>query len=139
MQPLEAQLDALWEESRLKRRAKVDELNTSLVQRVRDDVEATLRNVQSSLASAQPEMERQIDRLLHMIDELAAGVDMWQQKAMSSMDSIAKEQRALGGMVQEVSIRTAARKEDMLKRQKQRSEEVREICLERFKEVALKL
>ncbi|RNF08737.1 hypothetical protein TraAM80_02580 [Trypanosoma rangeli] len=139
MQSLEEQLDALWEESRVKRRAKVDELNTALVQRVRSDVDATLQKVRSVLASEQPEMERQIDRLLHMIDELAAGVEMWRQKAMSSMDCIDKEQKALGSMVQEVSIRAAARKEDMLKRQKQRSEEVRAACMELFKEVELKL
>ncbi|KAF8298466.1 hypothetical protein TcYC6_0074670 [Trypanosoma cruzi] len=138
MQQLEEQLDALWDESRIKRRAKVDELNAALVQRVRDGVDATLQKVQSALAGEQAEMEREIDRLLRMIDELAAGVEMWKQKALSSMDFIDKEQKALGSMVQQLSIRTAARKEEMMKRQRQRSEELRSACMERFKEVELR-
>ncbi|EAN99739.1 hypothetical protein, conserved [Trypanosoma cruzi] len=138
MEQLEEQLDALWDESRTKRRAKVDELNAALVQRVRDGVDATLQKVQSALAGEQAEMEREIDRLLRMIDELAAGVEMWKQKALSSMDFIDKEQKALGSMVQQLSIRTAARKEEMMKRQRQRLEELRSACMERFKEVELR-
>ncbi|RNC51513.1 hypothetical protein TcCL_ESM11360 [Trypanosoma cruzi] len=138
MEQLEEQLDALWDESRIKRRAKVEELNAALVQRVRDGVDATLQKVQSALAGEQAEMEREIDRLLRMIDELAAGVEIWKQKALSSMDFIDKEQKALGSMVQQLSIRTAARKEEMMKRQRQRLEELRSACMERFKEVELR-
>ncbi|PWV19685.1 hypothetical protein C3747_9g1820c [Trypanosoma cruzi] len=138
MEQLEEQLDALWDESRIKRRAKVEELNAALVQRVRDGVDATLQKVRSALAGEQAEMEREIDRLLRMIDELAAGVEIWKQKALSSMDFIDKEQKALGSMVQQLSIRTAARKEEMMKRQRQRLEELRSACMERFKEVELR-
>ncbi|PBJ79206.1 hypothetical protein TcG_05046 [Trypanosoma cruzi] len=138
MKQLEEQLDALWDESRIKRRAKVDELNAALVQRVRDGVDATLQKVRSALKGEQAEMEIEIDRLLRMIDELAAGVEIWKQKALSSMDFIDKEQKALGSMVQQLSIRTAARKEEMMKRQRQRLEELRSACMERFKEVELR-
>ncbi|KEG15117.1 hypothetical protein DQ04_00181100 [Trypanosoma grayi] len=139
MEPLEEQLDVLWEENRQKRREKIDALNTALIQRVRGDVDVIQRDVQSLLIGEKPELERHIERLLHMAEELAAGIEVWQQKAMSSIDSIDKEQKALGSMVQEVSIRTTARKEDLLKRQEQRAEEVRTLCMERLKEVELKL
>ncbi|ORC91621.1 uncharacterized protein TM35_000052170 [Trypanosoma theileri] len=139
MESLEAQFDALWEENRQKRKEKVAELNNELKRRVHADLAATLKSVQSLLANEQPELEKQIENLLHMTDELAAGVEMWQQKAMSSIDSIDKEQKILGGMVHEVSIRTAARKEDLLKRQQKRADEVRALCMERFKEVELNL
>ncbi|KAH9593165.1 hypothetical protein LSM04_006523 [Trypanosoma melophagium] len=139
MESLEAQFDALWEENRQKREEKVTQLNNKLKQRVRDDLDATLKSVRSLLENEQPELEKQIEQLLHMADELAAGVEMWQQKAMSSIDSIDKEQKVLGSMVHEVSIRTAARKEDLLKRQQKRADEVRSLCMERFKEVEMNL
>lgn len=136
MEGVESEFDHAWESVAEQRDAQLREDRAGLEQALQEELEILLGSVQQSLAEDQPEIEKEIEKLSQMAREFREGVEMWQRKAQSGVRMIEEKQRALGSLVQETSIRTAARREDLIQRQKQWAEDAKEKCASMLREVA---
>ncbi|KAG8346815.1 hypothetical protein ERJ75_000212300 [Trypanosoma vivax] len=115
----------------------IDKLRVKFVQRVRADLDAIVASCRASLREEDAEMARRCKKILHMAGELTASIEGWFERATASVGQIEADQKQLWSRVQETANSIAARREELLKRQEDRAEQVRALCMERFKEVEL--
>lgn len=130
MQNLQQRIENAWEAVDRQRDAAISEGTQNVNANIEAELASLLRAVQTACSQDEREIEKDVLNLIQMAEQYNAGVLMWQQKAQSSIKTIEEKQRSLGALVQEVSIRTQARKELLLTEQSKRAAETNEKCID---------
>lgn len=135
MNTIEEDLDAAWQDVARQRDEVVGGGGDRIRATMQRELDVLLQSVRQSLCGDQPALEAGVAKLMRMAEQFREGVELWHTKAKSGVRNIEEKQRALGLLVQDAAIRTAARREDFLQRQRQRSSDTQEKC-ERLLRVA---
>lgn len=129
MNSLEKQIESAWKSVDEQKDTLISEHSRKLQSSVDDELNTLLQSVRQVLDEDGHQMEKDIEKLQVIAQQFREGVEMWQQKALSSVKMIEEKQRGLSSLVEEASVRTEARRESLMQRQQQRVTDTEESCL----------
>lgn len=128
MQTIEAQLEATLDGVSAQRDEVLRDGGARVTRTADEELAQLLRAVEQSLADEEPALAQEAEKLRRMAEQFREGVTMWQRKAQAAIGMIVEKQNNLSVLVQGTAIRTAARREDLMSRQQQRTDDARERC-----------
>ncbi|EPY32122.1 hypothetical protein STCU_02965 [Strigomonas culicis] len=128
MNSLEKQVESAWKNVDQQKDTLISEHSHHLQNSVDEELRTLLQSVRQLLDDDGQQLEKDVDKLQLIAQQFREGVEMWQQKAQSSVKAIEEKQRVLSLLVEDVSVRTEGRRESLIQRQQQRVADTEDNC-----------